>query len=439
VNRWSVIDFYEKENIMGQLPKRFSVDQVKVHFQSNIQGTIVRAEVEEILQINKTRFFAILKEYRRDPESFSITYERETPARLSEEVEAAIAKELLREKALVEDPQLPISSYNYLAMRDRLKKRGFTVSATTITKRAKELDCYHPHRKHKVHDREVITAAIGALVQHDASTHFWSPFAKEKWTLITSLDDYSRKLLYADFVERETSWSHIQAAQVVMKGFGLPLKYYVDNLRVFRFVQNRDSVWRKHVLVTDDIDPQWRQVMRLMGVDVTYALSPQATPSRCPSGKGKIERPYRWLQDRIVRTCALENLTSLEEVRDVLRDEVDRYNNHQVHSTTGEIPAIRFDNARKSGTSLFRPFSLPKPYTSPKDIFCLHEMRTLNGYRRISLYNHHIDIPHVPVREDVELHLIPDIARQALEVRIWFENKMVHSLSFPMADPTVHF
>jgi hypothetical protein len=89
--------------------------------------------------------------------------------------------------------------------------------------------------------------------------------------------------------------------------------------------------------------------------------------------KGKIERPYRWLQDRIVRTCALENITDLEEVRGVLREEVDRYNNHQVHSTTGEIPSIRFDNAGKSGISLFRPFSLPKPYTSPKDIFCLRE------------------------------------------------------------------
>jgi hypothetical protein len=426
-----VIDFFEKENIMGQLHKRFTVEQVKVLFHSYTQGTIVRAEVEEILQINKTRFFAVLKEYRRDPETFSIAYERETPARLSEEVEAAIGKELLREKALVEDPRLPISSYNYLAMRDRLKKSGFTVSATTITKRAKELDCYHPRHKHKVHDREVITAAIGALVQHDASTHLWSPFAAKKWTLITSLDDYSRKLLYADFVEHENSWAHIQAAQAVMKAFGLPLKYYVDNLRVFRFVQKRDSVWRKHVLMSDDIDPQWRQVMRLMGVDVTYALSPQA--------KGKIERPYRWLQDRIVRTCALENLTSLEEARGVLHDEVDRYNNHQVHSTTGEIPSIRFENARKSGTSLFRPFSIPKPYTSLKDIFCLHEMRILNGYRRISLFNNEIEVPHVPVHEDVELHLIPDIARQALEVRIWFENKMVHSLSFPMADPTVHF
>ncbi|HUL31516.1 MAG TPA: hypothetical protein VLZ03_13775, partial [Thermodesulfobacteriota bacterium] len=381
--------------------------------------------------INKTRFFALLKEYRQDPEKFSILYERQTPGRLSVEAEAAIAKELLREKELIENPELPITSYNYTAMRDRLEKKGVEVSVNTIIQRAKVLNCYQPRPKKKIHDREVITTAIGALVQHDASTHHWSPFAAEKWTLITSLNDYSRKLLYADFVEQENSWAHIQAAQAVMKMYGTPLKYYVDNLRVFRFVQNRDSLWRKHVLLTDDIDPQWRQVMRLMGVDVTYALSPQA--------KGKIERPYRWLQDRIVRTCALENLTQLEEVRSVLRAEVDRYNNHQVHSTTGEIPSIRFNNAQKSGISLFRPFVVPNPYSSPKDVFCLRERRILNGYRRISLFNHEFDIPHVPPHEDVELHLIPDVPSQSLEVRIWFENKMVHSFSFPMPNPSVHF
>jgi hypothetical protein len=415
---------------MDQLHKRFSNEQVKLLLQGYVQGRIARAEVEGILQINKTRFFALVKEYRRAPDTFSLDYQRGTPARLSTEVEVAIAKELQREKKLVEDPQLPIGSYNYSAMRDRLLKKGYSVSVNTIIQRAKGSGCYQAHPRKKVHDRQVVTTAIGALIQHDASTHMWSPYAKEKWTLITSLDDYSRKLLYADFVEQETSWAHIQAAQAVMKTYGLPLSYYVDNLRVFRFVQKRDSVWRKQVLLTDDIDPQWRQVMRLMGVDVTYALSPQA--------KGKIERPYRWLQDRIVRTCALENITALEDVRSVLRDEVDRYNNQQVHSTTGEIPSLRFEHARKSGNSLFRPFSLPKPYNSIKDIFCLRQIRTLNGYGLISLFNHKIDVPDVPDREDVELHLIPDLPRQALEVRIWFEQKMVHSLSLPLSNLRVH-
>ena len=58
-------------------------------------------------------------------------------------------------------------------------------------------------------------------------------------------------------------------------------------------------------------------MMRLLGVDVIFALSPQA--------KGKIERPYRWMQDRIVRTCTLEKVVELGEVRAVLGEEVDRY------------------------------------------------------------------------------------------------------------------
>jgi len=409
---------------MEQLHRRLSDEQIRLIMRNYCEGKLSRQEVQDALGIGKSRFFVLLKTFRNDPQGFSIDYQRSTPRKISPETEDLIQHELQREKELVQNPELPISSYNYSAMRDRLKKKGICVSVPTIIKRAKEQDCYkgQPHRK--THDRQVVTTAIGALVQHDASTHLWSPFAKEKWSLITSIDDYSRKLLYADFVQHETSWAHIQAAQALVQAYGLPLKYYVDNLRVFRFVQKRDSVWRKHVLMTDDIDPQWRQVMRLLGVEVTYALSPQA--------KGKIERPYRWLQDRIVRTCALEKLAVLEDVRGVLRDEIDRYNNRQVHSTTGEIPSLRFENARKSGNSLFRHFSLPKPYSSSKDVFCLHETRIVNGYRRISIFNQEIDVPHVPLREDVDLHLIPDLTRNALEIRIWFEKKMVHSLTLPL-------
>ncbi len=290
-------------------------------------------------------------------------------------------------------------------------------------------------------DRQVVTAAIGALVQHDASIHRWSPFASEKWTLITSIDDYSRKLLFADFFLQETAWAHTlrEAAQALMQTYGLPLQYYVDNLRVFRFVQGRDSNWRKHVLETDDVDPQWRQVLRLLGVEVIYALSAQA--------KGKIERPYRWLQDRIVRACALEHLTTIDDGRAVLKEELERYNNHQVHSTTGEIPSIRFANARTAGSNLFRPFSLPKPYASLKDVFCLRETRVVNGYRRISLFNHEIEVPNVPLREEVEVHLIPNTAKQVMDIRIWWSQKMAHGcgalhhshVSLPLAGFRVHF
>jgi len=250
--------------------------------------------------------------------------------------------------------------------------------------------------------------------------------------LITSLDDYSRKLLYADFVQEETSWAHIKAAEAVVTEYGLPLQYYVDSLRVFRFVRGRDSNWQKLVLQTDEVDTQWGMIMKTLGVGIVYALSPQA--------KGKIERPYRWLQDRIVRTCALEKLTTIGEGRAALKDEVSRYNHYQVHSTTGQIPDLRFEQAKKEGKSLFRPYGLPKPYSSPKDVFCLREKRTTNGYGRISIFNHVIALPKVPLREEVEVHLIPDGTKSVMTVRVWWNNERVYSSDYPLADfPSVHF
>jgi len=415
-----------------QIHKRFTAEQVGVLLKGYCRGTLDRATIEELLGISKTRFFALLKRYRYESDKFCLAYRRENTTRLPTRVEKEIEAELMLEKRLIEDPSLPITNYNYSAIRDRLARHDIKIALSTIISRARSLGCYQPHPRKKVHDREVVTTAIGALIQHDASHHRWSPYAGEKWVLITSIDDFSRKLLYADFLEQETTWAHIKAAESVMLAYGIPLRYYVDSLRVFRFVQGRDSVWRKHVLQTDEADPQWRQVMRSLGVDVSYALSPAA--------KGKIERPYRWLQDRIVRTCAIEKLTTIDDARAVLKEEVNRYNNHQVHSTTGEVPSIRFDKAIKEGRSLFRPFALPKPYTSTKDVFCLRETRRVNGYRKISLSNHEIVVPNVPLREEVEVHLIPDVERGALEVRVWWENRMVQSVTYPLSDfPAVRF
>jgi hypothetical protein len=416
---------------MAQLHKRFADEQVRAIFRNYNDGQMGREEAQELLEISKSQFFVLLKEFRANPSTMTLEYNRKSARRIKPEEEQTIRQELRREKTLVDDARLPITSYNYTALRDRLKSRGIKVSVPTIIKRAKEEECYKPRRKQKAHDRQVITSAIGEMIQHDASIHLWSPLATEKWTLITSLDDYSRKLVFADFFLHETSWAHIQAARKVIVENGLPVRYYVDNLRVFRFIQNRDSFWRNNILETDDSDPQWRQVLRSLKVGVTYALSPQA--------KGKIERPYRWLQDRIVRTCALEGITSFEEARAVLKEEVNRYNHLQVHSTTGEIPAIRFENAKSKGNSLFRPFTLPKPYTSLKDVFCFHDSRTLNGYRKISLAGQEYEIPKVDPRETVFLHLFlldPDF----VEIRVWFNNKLVHTLTLPLDKlRSVHF
>ena len=70
-----------------------------------------------MLNIGKTRFFAILK-HRQAPDAFSIAYERHTPGRLSADIEAEIEHELLREKEGVEDKRLPISSLFHPAVQN---------------------------------------------------------------------------------------------------------------------------------------------------------------------------------------------------------------------------------------------------------------------------------------------------------------------------------
>jgi hypothetical protein len=415
-----------------QLHKRFSHEQVKAILGDHLKGLISIKEALRLLEIGRSQFFLLRNKYKENPDGFSLSYVRNSPKRIGKQAEIKIQKELTEDHKLVQNPKIPITTYNYSAIRDNLKRKGINVSIPTIICRAKKLGYYQPRKERQSHDREVITTAIGALVQHDASHHLWSPYAQEKWVMITSLDDYSRYLLYADLFESESTWAHIEATREVMTTNGIPLQYYVDSLRVFRFVCHGESVWVPQHHKTDEVNPQWKQCVEAAGSKAIYALSPQA--------KGKIERPYRWLQDRIVRTCARENISLIKEAREVLRYEVSRYNSHQVHSTTGEIPEVRFNRARESGQSFFRPFIIPKPYIHLDDIFCLREFRQTDGYRKISLWNQILLVPKVDSYEDVDIHVVPDRKSQAIGIRIWHENRLVLTISYPRSMfPKVHF
>ncbi len=145
-----------------------------------------------------------------------------------------------------------------------------------------------------------------------------------------------------------------------------------------------------------------------------YALSPQA--------RGKIERPYRWLQDRIVRTCAREGIEAIQQGREVLENEIERYNYRQVHSTTKEIPILRFERAIREKKSLFREFKIPSPYTSVKDIFCLKVKRTVDAYHKISLDKLTFKVHKAPLRKEVQLRITLDENTGLAEIRIWYKD-----------------
>ena len=416
-----------------QLHKRYDDAFIRSIFKKYVARDLSVKQVCDILQLKKSRFFMLLNKYTQNPDEFSVSYQRRSSRKITPELERLVIHELEKEKRLIDNWDIPIRNYNYSYIRDQIyKDQQLKVSVPTIIKCAKEHNYYIPKKPRKVHDREILTNYPGELIQHDSSFHRFSPYAERKWYLVTSLDDYSRYMLYAKLLEKETSWAHIVALENVILNVGIPLSYYVDCHSIFRFVQGRDSIWRNHRKITDEVTPQWKQVLLDLNVNITYALSPQA--------KGKIERPYHWMQDRLVRTCARENIRTIQQAQEVLDYEVDRYNNHQVHSTTKEIPSIRLHNAVAANKSMFREFVIPKPYESTKDIFCLRTKRMVDAYHSISINNIKLKVKGVPLREAVEIRIVPEEKSGISELRFWYRNRFVDIQRVKSDDiNTLHF
>jgi len=403
-----------------QIHKKFTNDQVKDLIERYLKGAIKRQNVQAILDIGKSRFFCLLRSYRKDPINFDIAYRRSSPTRsIDPDVDKNILKELKMTKTFIDNKDIPIRSYNYSFIKNDLERRYHQdVALNTIISRAKEHGYYIPRSNKKAaHDREVITNNVGELIQHDSSIHLWSPYAKEKWWLITSLDDYSRMILYAMFVPRDSALAHIRAIQTVFLSYGLPISFYVDSDSIFRFVRGRDELHYKHHKMTDEAIPQWKQVLEDCRVKVIHALSPQA--------KGKVERPYGWIQDHIVRICAREHVNTIAPANQILFREVHEYNFKRVHSTTDEIPYLRYQRAEKENKFVFRKFSVPPPYKTTKDIFCFRFDRTVDAYRTVSIDNVKLRFNNAPLHESVNLRIYPDGKSGLSEIRFWHKDQLL--------------
>lgn len=415
--------------------KRFSNEQVKDLMKRYEAGEVSRANIETILGIGETRFFALLKAYRADPETFSIGYHRRNPTRtISHETENRIIQELNESRKLIKDKDVPIWRYNYSFIRQTLhEKDKQQVGLSTIIRKAKEHGFYIPRKKtSKPHDREVITNNVGELIQHDSSQHLFAPKAGRKWWLITSIDDHSRFMFYAKLVERDTTWPHIVAVRYIFLKFGLPLRFYIDSDSIFRFVRDRDELHYRHHALTDEKRPQWTQILDECQVKPVFALSAQA--------KGKVERPYGWLQDHLVRLCWRENVMTLAQGNRILGQEVNAYNFKRVHSTVEEIPYLRYQRAVRDKRNLFRPFRIPDPFQSTKDIFSIRMDRTVDAYRSVSINNLKIRFSNAPIHEKVQLRIHPDMATGISEIRFWHKDKLldIQKIKTALINP-IHF
>jgi len=406
---------------MKQLHKKFTDAQVKELFKKYEESDIKAELISKMLGIERAQFFRLLKRYRQDREVFSLSYRRKSINQsIDDKYNNLIRNELKQQLELIRNPEVPIHRYNYSFAKQILQKNyGVNVALQTIINRAKLWGYYkNIAQTKKIHDRVVETNNIGQLIQHDSSHHLFAPLACRKWYLITSIDDFSRLLLEARFIESESSIEHIKSLERVFIHHGFPLSYYVDSHSIFRFVAGRDNMLlhKNAYIQTDGIDTQWQQVLKDCLVEKRNALSPQA--------KGKVERPYQWIQDHVVRRCISDKVTSISDCQKILDEEVRSYNYKQIHSTTREVPFYRFQRAKREGNDLFRKFYIPKPFVSKKDIFCLRFNRRADGYRSISLKTLTLKVSGINPYDDVEIRLYK-LNQTMSELRFWRNNHLL--------------
>lgn len=156
----------------------------------------------------------------------------------------------------------------------------------------------------------------------------------------------------------------------------------------------------------------------------------------------EVKQYLKWYEDKVLTKSEVLQALGIQDSRFyvLLAQEVDRYNNRQVHSTTKAIPAIRFMDAVNDGRTCFRPLDSTRttpPVSSTKDIFCLRTERKVNGYGKISLDGNQVSVPgHLPDGTTVQLHIVPDT--ELTEVRFLRNNQVLgyqqiptpHSLQF---------
>jgi hypothetical protein len=129
-----------------QVHKRLSDEQVRMILGRYAAKELTATEAIELLSLKRRQFFEWAQRYRKDPDSFTVHYQRkEKNRKLDDAVDRHIHEELTIEKRLIDDPALPVRFYNYSYIQDQIRKNyREKVSLPTIIDRAKKTASISP-------------------------------------------------------------------------------------------------------------------------------------------------------------------------------------------------------------------------------------------------------------------------------------------------------
>jgi transposase len=201
----------------------------------------------------------------------------------------------------------------------------------------------------------------GMMLHQDGSRHEWVPGCQ--WDLIATLDDATTELYSAFFVEEEGTMSSFQGLREVMEARGLFSSLYTDRGSHYWYTEETGGKVDKTRLT------QVHRALRQLGITLIPAYSPEA--------RGRSERVFRTLQDRLPKELALAEITDMAVANRYLTEQfLPAYNRRFA------VPAT------EPGTAF-----VPWVGASLGDILCVQEDRVVANDNTVRYQGLHLQIP----------------------------------------------
>ena len=188
-------------------------------------------------------------------------------------------------------------------LADQLAKHdGITINHETLRKLMIRKGLWEiKNKKKRQHQWRERKHHIGELVQIDGSNHVW--FGEGYSTLVAFIDDATSRIQIGEFVDHESTKDLGKITHDYLKVHGRPLALYSDRGSTYK-VNKKDS---NHLQKT-----QFQRMLKEVDIDIIHARSPQA--------KGRIERLFKTLQDRLVKELELAKITTRSAANEYLKN-----------------------------------------------------------------------------------------------------------------------
>jgi transposase len=202
-----------------------------------------------------------------------------------------------------------------LAAEKLAERHGITLSAETLRQWLRARGIAHFTRRTRPHRAwRARKAHVGALLQLDGSHHDWFEGRGPRCALMAYIDDASSRV-FARLYEYEGTIPAMDSFERYVRRYGVPHSVYTDKHTTYRAL-GEPTVAQQ--LAGEKPRSQFERALAELGVTVIHAHSPQA--------KGRVERLFKTLQDRLVKDLRLAGIATIEAANQFVENWLPHYN-----------------------------------------------------------------------------------------------------------------